>query len=329
MKDSCKIQTGDWVGPAWGGPEWTPFAQGIADHYAVQVPWFCNELVTLAVSPTRQTTLTSPQQYDVLIFGAHVQSATASRLANVYLNITHVESGVPWAVPNIMPFFPITALAGVNVNAMPNLTLPEAFFLPAHTQLKLDWTLLGLPTFGTTTTVRLTLLGVQLTLPKDGKAPETVTMPNGQRVRPDGRLPLFMTIGIGQRIGSTFFFNNNQQRIQFLPPLKRDVEIHDLNSNVISAAFSISPAASSLIVKISSMGLEKQWTPEFSPLTAVFGGPGGGGAGATQVFPALPYCKPFLLPKGHRLQTNVQNTSDTQTYDQALLTFRGVQLGEY
>lgn len=330
MNDLCRIQTGDRVGNDWQGPYWTPFAQAIADNYGGQVPWFFNENVTLAISPTRQTTLTPPQQNDVLIFGAYAQG-TAGRLPFVLLQITHQESGVPWAVPNILPFFPVTAIAGINVNAMPNIRLPEAFFLPKGTQLKLDWTLLGLPTFGTTTGVRFTMMGVQLIRPREGRAPQLITMPNGERVRTDARLPLFMTMGLGRRLaGGTFALNNSEQRTQFLPPLDCDAEIHDLNTNTVSAGFSIGAAgASSLQVKISVMGAQKQWTPNLSPITAVFGGPGGGGGGATQAFPAMPYTKPYLLPKGRRIRIDVQNTSITATFEQPLVTFRGVRLCEY
>src|SRR5262245_36201387 len=219
---SYVIQTGNWVGAQWSGPRWTPFAQALADHYPVQVPWFWNTQIDFTTTPQRRTVRTTPQEYDVLIIGAHVQG-NASQLPFVFLQVTHQESGVPWAVPNILPFFPITAFGGVNVNNMPNLRMPEAFFLPKNTQLKLDWSMLGLPSFVNPDPFRLTLLGVQLS---GAEAPERVEMPNGKLVRTDERLPLFMTMGLGFRqAGGNFQLNNNQQRIQFLPPIDCDVEI--------------------------------------------------------------------------------------------------------
>lgn len=327
MSNNSVIQTGDFVGADWTGPYWTPFAQAIADNYPNQVPWFYNTPVDFTTTPQRRTVTTRPQQHDVLILGAHVQGS-AAELPFVFVQITHQESGVPWAVPNILPFIPVTALAGVNVNAMPNLRLPEAFFLPAKTTLKLDWSMLGQPSIVNPQPFVFTLIGVQLT---GANTPKLVTMPNGQQVRTDQRLPLFMTMGIGNRQSDgTFLLGTSQQRIQYLPPINCDAEIHDLSSNVISGAFSIGAAGtSSLQVKLTVMGVENQWTPNLAPITAVFGGPGGGAGGASQVFPALPYTKPYSLPKGKRIKIAVQNTSITATYTQALLTFRGVRLCEY
>jgi hypothetical protein len=334
MNNLCRIQTGDRVGADWTGPRWTPFAQAIANNYGASLPWFYNELVTLAATPTRQTVLTPPQINDVLIVGAHVQSALPERLPFVYLQVTHQESGVQWAAPTVLPFFPLTAFAGVNGNAMPNLKLPEAFFLPAHTQLKLDWTLLGNPAFVDTTTLRLTLLGVQLVGPRGGRAPERVTMPNGQQVRTDGRLPLFMTMGVGRRGpgGVVFIIGASATEVvQYLPPIDCDVEIHDACSNLISPAFdfiNVLQGTSFLNFKITIMGAENQWTPYLSPLITIFGGQGGGTGGATLVYPALPYTKPYLLLKGQRIQVAQQNNNALE-FINGDLTFRGVRLCEY
>lgn len=332
MTYKSQIPTGDKVGNDWTGPYWTPFAQGIADYYGTQIPWFFNTTVNFATTPARTTIVTRPQQHDVLIFGAHVQGS-AGELPFVYLQVTHTESGVPWAVPNICPFVPLSAFAGINVNAMPNLKFPEVFFLPAKTSLKLDFSMLGQPSIANPAPFILTLIGIQLTYPRGGSAPKKVRMPGGESIRTDQRLPMFMTMGVGSRLAAgTFFLSNSQQRIQYLPPVGCDVEIHDLSTNMISTAFGIGTGAtgvSNLAVKLTVQGIEKSWTPNYSPVTAVFGGPGGAVGGLTQVFPAMPYTKPYLLPKGERIKIAVVNRSITATFTQGLFTFRGVRLCEY
>src|SRR6266540_2016116 len=66
------IETGDWVGSAWASsPKWTPYAQAIAAHYPIQVPWYSTHSVTPSVLTTVPTAVvTRPNLYDVLIIGA-------------------------------------------------------------------------------------------------------------------------------------------------------------------------------------------------------------------------------------------------------------------
>jgi hypothetical protein len=335
MNGLCTIQTGDKVGQQWSGPYWTPYAQAIADYYPNQVPWFLTARADLGAAaagvPSRLTVLTSPYLYDVLIFGAMI-TGTATQVPFIGIQVTHDQSGIPWAAPNVLPFIPLTAFGGLNVNATSLFRWPDAFFFPKHTRLKLDFSLID-TVIGNPDLVTVTFVGVQLI---GSEAPKWITMPNGSKIRADSRLPLFMTMGLGQRSGQVFTLDVTQHRIQYLPPIGCDVEIHDLSSNLISAAFPISegvaltPGASSAVIKETVMGIEGGWTPNQTPVPAVFGGPGGSPDGSlTQVYPALPYTKPFLLPKGHRIQLDMQNNSIAGAFTNGYLTFRGVRLCEY
>lgn len=314
-----KLSTGDWVGATWDGPRWTPFAQAIADNYSVQTPWFWNTTIDFVAATDRFAILTRPQQYDVLIFGAHAQG-NAAQLPLIFLQITHLESGVPWAVPNVNPFVPLIAIAGINANAMPNLKLPEAFFLPARTQLKLGWSMD--PAFvGAIDPFTFTLIGVQLANPRTGVSAQKITMPDGKKIRTDSRLPLFMTMGVGRRnLAGVFTSNPGVQDIQYLPPIDCDVEIHDAVATFFST-FTIANAVN-MAVKLTAEGVENQWTPNPSPVTAVFGS-------ETRIFPALPYTRPNVLPKGHRIQIANQNNNAAASLQNGYYTWRGVRLCEY
>jgi hypothetical protein len=313
------LPTGNRIGADWCGPRWTPFAEAIAANYGVIVPWFFNTRVDLVDALSRFTTLTQPQQFDVLIFGAHIQG-TAAQLPSIRLQITHKQSGVPWAVPNVNPFFPVTAIAGVNNNAMPNLKMPEVFFLPARTQLKLDWSC-DPSVIGNIDPFLFTLIGMQLTIPHKGYSPNKIAMPDGNVIRADSRLPLFMTMGVGRRnLAGVFTSTAGGQDVQYLPPISCDIEIHDLAANFFST-FTIA-AAVNITVKLTATGVENQWTPNYSPVTAVFGS-------ETRVFPALPYCAPNVIPKGHRIQITTQNNNAAGSLQNGLFTFRGVKRCEY
>jgi len=332
MKFPTRIMTGDKVGAAWAGPYLTPYAEAIAEHYTIRTPWFSTLPITLGVPPKRLVLLTKPLQNDVLILGFQAQG-NAAQLPFVYLQVEHTSTGIPWAAPNVLPGVPLSAISGLNSNAMPNLKLPEAFFMPAGTQLRLEWNTLGQPSIASYAALLLTLIGIQLTNPIDGSSPRTVRMPNGRDIPVGSRVPLFMTMGVGNRQSlATYFLSNSQQRIQYLPPIACDVEIHDLSTNMVSAAFGIGTGAtgvSNLQVKTTVMGVERQWTPNFAPVTSLFGGPGGAAGAATQIFPAMPYTMPYVLPAGRRIKVAVNNSSITATFTQGLLTFRCVRLCEY
>lgn len=326
---SYKIPTGDFVGQKWDGPFWTPYAQAIADNYPIQVPWFKTVRVDLpaagGLTPVTRTVTTAPYEHDVLIFGAYI-TGTDAQVPFIGVQVTHQESGIPWAVNNVLPFIPLSAFGGLNTNAASLFKWPEAFFLPRTTTLKLDFTLID-TSVGNPDAITVTLAGAQLV--RNGPAPHMITMPDGEEIRIDSRLPMFLTAGLGRRALSAFTLNANTQDIQYLPPIECDVEIHDASASVIcSHSTRTINEDVNLLVKLTIMGIETGWTPRLSPITGVFGGPGATG-GSTQIFPALPFTKPFLLPKGHRIQIAEQNNNAAENITNGYLTFRGVRRCEY
>src|SRR5215475_13989592 len=139
-----KILTGDWVGSAWGSsPEWTPYAQAIADAYPIQTPLFMTKAVTVSgigsSNPQPVVQTTSPFFYDALIIGMSAALSTENDTDHIGVQITHLETGIPWAVPNVVGCALIGALFGIDLNVNPIIRLPEAFFLPARTRLKFEW----------------------------------------------------------------------------------------------------------------------------------------------------------------------------------------------
>lgn len=331
MSSFCKIDTGDWVSSAWGfSPEWTPYAQEIADHYPIQVPVYLTFNVSLpsVTPPPRLVQVTQPQQHPTLIFGA---SAVVDDIAGesgfvepnfIYLNVTHQETGIPWGVPNRIGFFPLPAIAGIAGGAPAQapevfitsiVKLPEAFFLPAHHRLKLEWTRLGQLTV---TTLRMTFVGVQLIHPQPGfRAPTKITMPNGNEIAVGSRLPWLATVPIGRFSGGgqVGVFPVGEQVSQFLPPQDCDVEIHDCFSN---------DAGILIQSKLTDMGSHTDWTPNFTPQEAIFGF-------MRQVNPALPFAKPHLLRRGHRMQIAMVNNNPALIFGGLTATMRGVRLCEY
>lgn len=333
MNDLCKINTGDRVGSAWGGPEWTPYAQAIADHYPIQVPWVLSIDNGLSNSVLRRTQTTRPFQHDVLILGASalVDGGGLDNGNFIFLNITHDETGISWAVANKLSLFPLPAIAGMTVRVagaqtlvMPIVRLPEAFFLPAYTKLKLDWLIVH-PSTGINENAILTLIGVQLSNPRRGfTAPTHVQMPNGQIIEVGSRLPWFSTIPMGEyqsRALANFTLAAGRQVTQFLPPDDCDVEIHGAYSNFISNPGDIINRTL-ISTKITDMGEQTYWTPEVAPSTAVFGG-------EIQVDPVMPFTKPYLRKRGHRTQITLQNNEASLALDRATVTLRGVKLCEY
>jgi hypothetical protein len=329
MNTQYRIPTGDFVGGKWDGPYWSPFAQAIADHYPVQIPWFTSFSVDLAAAsagvPSRATTLIGPFLYDIMLFGAMI-TGTASQAPMIGVQVTHQATGIPWAVNNVLPFIPLGAFGGFNTGASPLFKWPDIFFWPRGTRLKFDFNLID-TVVGNPDPVIITLSGVKLAL---ADTPQVVTLPNGSQIRPTDRLPMWMTMGVGTRSGQTFFLDVGNLRIQFLPPIECDVEIHDASTNLVSGAFQLTPNnTSELSVKLTFEGVQNQWTPFSAPITSVFGGFGGGVGGASQIYTSLPFTAPYHLPKGSRIQTEMLNTSILTTASNGYLTFRGVRRCEY
>lgn len=330
MDFRSKINTGDWVGSQLKGPHWSPYAQAIADAYPVQIPWFCtlpSNLVEGVTFQDRKTILTPPQQHDVLIFGAYAIARGPNPDNGRYtlLQITHEETGIPWAVPNVVGHIPLGAIAGVDApegfpgaNRTTVLKLPEAFFLPAHTQLRLDWTQAAID-FGSNLDTLLTFVGVRLI---GGKAPKEVAMPDGSIIRVGSRLPWFMTLVMGNSApffqGIDWILANDSQDVQFTAPQDCEIEIHDAFFNL--KFFTVSEA---FLTKLTGMGDTRIWTPQLTPIPAWTGS-------ERDVHPAMPFPKPFVLKPNNRLSVLEQiGVIDLQGRLWCMVTFRGVRLCQY
>lgn len=333
---SRRINTGDFVGSAWtASPQWSPYAQAIADHYPIQVPWFQTERVVLSNTPADLsipvTVVTRPYLYDVLIFGISAdQDAPIATAGMAYLNITHQETGIPWVAPGQIGYSPLPAFAGmtsIGSNGSPIMNvmkLPEAFFLPKHTQLKLDWLRSELDVTPDVT-IKLTLVGVQLINHSGGfEAPKRVAIPDGE-IEVGSRIPWFATIPFGARpdtAASRLFFDYNlnalQQVVQYCPPNDCDVEIHDTYASFLDSTFEFSGSLSLLRTKLDTTRVREDWTPQFTPPRAVFGS-------LIEINPAMPFPKPELLKTGRKLTITAQNNTTGNNMNEGTVTFRGVR----
>lgn len=323
------LNNGDFVGSSWDGPLWTPYAERIASHYQRIVPWYSSLSSDLTTPPSRRTVLTRPYQHDVLIFGASALVTGGTNGVNgqlILLQVTHEETGLTWASPNILNSAPLPAYAGVNLERTPVLRLPDVFFLPKNTQLRLDWSAVLSATQAFN--ARITFVGVQLIDPFDGNPPREIVMPDGKTINVGDRIPWFGTAGLGRRSdaeslqGPGFILQGGEQRVQYLAPADCDIEIHDLYANFITNIFS--GAAPDLVVKIVDMGTETNWNPVKSPIQSIFGD-------ETNINPALPFTKPYLLKKNHRISILMQHNNGPGggSITDGLLTLRGVRLCEF
>lgn len=345
---TCRLETGDFVGSALKGPKWTPYAQAIGNHYPIQVPWYQTKRQTLtlglnALTQTPVTQITRPQLYDVLIMGMSVIcSGSVATLDNgnyIYLNITDLQTGIPWCAPNMIGYAPVLAYAAAIADPStgtffptPVSKLPESYFLPRGTSLKLDWYPIPIDYINPVNlTVTLTMIGVQLVNPTPGSmAPRKVTMPNGNEIGVGSRVPWFGTVPFGRRpvtagsraLGS-FTLPAGEQATQLLPPINCNVELHDSYANFLAQTV-LPPTASkpNFVVKWSDRRSVGDWTPELSPASAMFGN-------EEYVYPQMPFVKPHLLRTGHRGELVFQNNDTSEVVTQGTATFRGVRLCEY
>jgi len=339
------IQTGNYIGSVWqASPELTPYGQGIADNYPTQIPWYLSFNVTEAGTDTlearrNRTIVTRPLLYDVLILGAHAlvplpaNSIVPNPQAFIYLNISHNETGIPWATPNRIGHFPVPAIAGIDTGGPTSASIavaansvvrwPEAFFLPAHSRLKLEFFVFGradLPGFVVPLRLIFTLLGVKL-VNLSAPAPQFVTMPNGAIVPVGSRLPWYSTVPIGvfkSNLRSDFQIDPGKQTIQYFPPQFCDVEIHGIYSNFINGVL---PQAEKLSLKLVDVDSETAWEPSQSPTPAVFGG-------EHQANPVMPLTLPHILKGRHRMQLMIQNNSPDPVVGGSV-TLVGVRQCEY
>lgn len=350
--NTCRIDTGDFVGSAMRGPEWTPYAQAIADHYPIQVPWYLTKQqaqtrAVVAINQLPVVQVTRPQLYDTLIMGMSVAitgTATNDNGNFIYLQITDLETGIPWVAPNTIGYAPVLAFGGLNADPsagtfqpMPVTKLPEAYFMPKGTRLRLEWFLLPPPLVDPVNlTATLTMVGVQLINHKPGfTAPRKVIMPNGNEIGVGSRVPWLACVPFGRRSivpasarnNPSITLPNGEQVAQFLPPVNCPVEIHDAYANFLAP--DVTPGAppdkTYFKVKLQDMMSSGDWTPEPSPAPSIFGN-------ETQVFPALPFAKPHLLKPEHRTAMVIMNTvSPPFSVDLSVgsVTFRGVRRCEY
>jgi hypothetical protein len=321
------LNNGDYIGSDWSGPLWTPYSERIASRYKTIVPWYMSVSSDLSAPPSRNTNLTRPYQHDVLIFGASAFVANETTGNNgqfILLQVTHEETGLTWATPNVLNSAPLPAYAGTDLNRTPLLRLPDAFFLPKHTTLRLDWSavLFADQAFD----ARLTFVGVQLIDPFEGHAPSHVTMPDGKTIRVGNRIPWFGTAGLGRRLNSNalegpgYSLATGEQRAQYLPSVDCDVEIHDCYANFLLGEIDVT----NLVIKLVDMGTDTNWNPTRSPIASIFGD-------EASINPALPFVKPYLLKKDHRINLVAQNNlaAGGGEIQNGLLTLRGVRLCEF
>lgn len=312
-----ELNTGNSIN--YWGPQLTPYALAIAEHYEQQIPYFVT-VPTQLTNTTREEKvfIIEPNQYDALIVGAHIDIGSVSngdfgQLA--LMQVTHLQTGLTWTTPGPMDATPATAYGGSKFNAMPVLKLPDAFFLPAHTRLKHLWRSQGLITGGV-----LTWIGVRLINPKRSGAPAVVTMPDGSVIRVGSRIPWLCTIGLGTEISilgsQAFVLGAGNIYTQYTPPMDCDIEIHDICANWFTQS-GVDANAENVLVSIADKGEGEFWTPGRVPATAFMGD-------FNLAYPGLPFTKPYLLKKGHRLQITTHNTNSS-AINNALITVRGVR----
>jgi hypothetical protein len=322
-----KISAEDFARSAWLGPQWTPYAQTVANNYSVQVPWYLTLPTNLTGTNYEQVTVvTDPNQYDVLILGALINigdDANGDNGQQVYLQITDLETGISWSAPNLLNYSPATAYGGVANQVTPVMRLPEAFFLPRKSRLKLDWTN-STSNFTAAIGGSITLVGVQLS---GAEAPENITLPDGNIIGIRSRMPWFASIAIGA-IGLgivinnqlTFGFPPGTRFLQYAPPSDCNVEIHDIICNFLLQS-GVDVQSDMISVKISDAGQKGMWTPNPSFIGAAFGD-------YRKANPAQPLPKPYLLKQGHRIQLMTLNAGIT-TLQESIVTLRGVRLCKY
>lgn len=294
----------------------SPYGLAIASQYETLEPWYCVIPTNLTnVAREQQNVTTDPLSYDVLIVGAHIQMTSGDNGQNVLLQVSDLESGRLWTVPEAIAGTPASAYGGVNGNAMPVIQLPENFFLPGGVLLKHEW-----KTYGTATGGNLTWIGLAMKNPIGGKRPETVIMPDGETIPIGSRLPWFDTVGLGEEIsiiGSpAYVLGANNQFVGYSSVMDCNVSITGMSANwFVQNGLSTDPA--NLLVAIADKGAPRMWSPAKSPATLLLGDP-------ASAFPVLPFTVPYELEPGHRMQFAVFNRNSASLTN-GYITLRGVQ----
>jgi len=318
--------SGRWVS-AYGGPKISPYAQAIADRYDVVIPdWLTVPFHLTGSTAERRYVVEPPNQYDRLLIAAHINgfgTSNGDSGQQVYLNVSDDKSKAPWVTPSPIGWAPLTSFGGVDLNAMPLLKLPEAFFLPRHTSLQHD--IYNLTNSGATGG-SITWIGLQLINIDKRPAPDSVTLPNGAQIPVGAREPIWMPIPLGREVYVagvfTYLVDAGASYTHYTPPLDCDCEIHDIAGSDIFTTGGTGLDPNNVLIKVMDMGDRKMWRPDKAPSVAVAGD-------FTQIYPALPFTKPYILRKGHRLQISIQNNNTSTGFDNMFLTIRGVRLCAY
>lgn len=313
----------------WGNkikhwPTWTPYAQAIADEYAIIVPFYMTVPTQLTGSVRQQTTVTTPGHlYDVLLLGAQIDMGSNSNGDNgqtIFLQVADAKSGIPWVAPAPVNAAPAVAFGGSRFQPSPILQLPEAFFLPKNTELNHNWSVLSTTATGGT----LTWIGVQLIQPRKGKAPESVKLPTGQTVQVGSRMPWFSTIGLGTEIsilGALSYALGPFNRYRnFTAPDGCEIEIHDVQANYFTQG-GVSSTPNNILLGFSDRGQRENFQINLTPSPSLAGD-------VTKAYTSLPFVKPYRLKAGNRYQVSSLNLN-ASTINNAYLTLRGVRLSEY
>ena len=272
-------------------------------------------------------------KYRLLAVGALLLGAAANGFGTVgsvtdsiqrtFLSVFDNRTRNPWVSPSPIAWAPVTAFAGLDLNPMPILKMPEAYFLPRNVELVHD---IFNFTDEQSTNGTITWYGLQLTNACGKAAPECVTLANGKTVRVGQRQPLWMPLPMGRESyvagKTTYNAQAGSNYIQYTEPLDCDAEIHGIvSANLFS--FGDTPLDPDAVrIKVTDMGDREMWKPTKAPATAVVGD-------FTQAYPSLPFNKPYILKKGHRLQVSMQNNIPSTALTNVFLTVRGVRLCEY
>jgi len=263
----------------WGNkikhwPTWTPYAQAIAAEYEIVLPFYLTVPTSLSnVTREQRTVVSSPHLYDVLLLRAHINMGSNSNGDNgqlIFLQVSDRRTGIPWVSAAPVNSAPATAFGGSRFNPSPILQLPEAFFLPKNVELQHDWSMFSSAATGGT----LTWVGVQMMNPRNGKTPEHVTMPNGNRIKVGSRMPWFSNIGLGTEIsvlGAPFFAIDTSARYRhYTSPDECEIEIHDVHANYFTQG-GVSSSPDEIRLGFSDRGQREFWTLNLAASPAVAG----------------------------------------------------------
>lgn len=305
------------------GLQWTPYAQAIAAHYPTIIPLYTTVPTGLTGAGQERYISTEPLQHDALLFGAQLliedSAAASDNGQQTFLSVGERRSGLFWVSTGFPDAIPATAFGGVAGQPMPVLALPEAYFLPAGSELQHIWKSLVNATSGGV----ITWIGVQLINKTGVPAPACVDL-DGCLIKVGGRLPWFDVLGLGLQAASagipTFSLVNQIQFTGYTAPADCDVEIHGIEANFFLEN-GVSTTPDNIRITISDEGDRRMWGFNFTPAPAIAGS-------YTQGYPSLPFTRPYLLKRGRRLQFDIFNLSGADL-NEGYLTVRGVKRCSY